>query len=134
MMVASNLAFRDQREQDGWTNSSENSGNFLSVIKLLGRYDPVLEQLLSMSQGTVKYLSPTKQNEVISIVARCVKEDIFNDIKVAPFFSVMLDNTQDISKIDQLSQVIRYVTVETDVAGKPERLNICESFIGFFGC
>ena len=84
-----------------------------------------------MSQGTVKYLSPTKQNEVISMVARCVKEDIFNDIKVAPFFSFMVDNTQDISKIDQLSQVIRYFSVETDATGKPERLKIRESFIGF---
>jgi len=65
------------------------------------------------------------------MVARCVKDDILNDIKAAPFFSVMVDTTQDISKTDQLSQVIRYVTVETDVAGKPDRLNICESFIGF---
>jgi len=132
MLATSNLAFRGHREyNDDVGTNNENSGNFLSVINLLARYDPVLEKLLSMPQGTVKYLSPTIQNEVISMVARCVKEDILNDIKAAPFFSVMVDTTQDISKTDQLSQVIRYVTVETDVAGKPDRLNICESFIGF---
>lgn len=76
----------------------------------------------------MKYLSPNIQNEVIRMVARCIKEDIRNIIKAAPFFSVMVDTTQDISKTDQLSQVIRYVSLETD---KPERLKICESFIGF---
>lgn len=131
MLAGSNLAFRGHREHDGGTNSSENSGNFLSVINLLARYDPVLEKLLSMTRGTVKYLSPTIQNEVISMVARCIKEDILSDIKAAPFFSVMVDTTQDISKTDQLSQIIRYVSIETDGAGKPERLKICESFIGF---
>jgi dihydropteroate synthase len=86
MLATSNLAFRGHREynDDVGTNNA-NSGNFLSVINLLARYDPVLEKLLSMPQGTVKYLSPTIQNEVISMVARCVKEDILNDIKAAPF-------------------------------------------------
>jgi len=84
-----------------------------------------------MPQGTVKYLSPFIQNEVISMVARPVKEDILNNTKAAPFFSVMVDTTEDISKADQLSHVIRYVSVRTDAAGKPQRLKICESFIGF---
>lgn len=81
----------------------------------------------------MKYLSPTTQNEVISMVARCIKEDIglLNNIKAAPFFPVMVDTTQDISKTDQLSQVIRYVSLETDGASRSERLKICESFISF---
>ena len=87
MMAASNLAFRDHREHDGWTNSSENSGNSLSVIKLLGRYAPVLEKLLSMPQDTLKCLSPTIPNEVISTGARCVKEDILNDQNCALLLS-----------------------------------------------
>ena len=36
----------------------------------------------------------------------------------------MIDTTQDIAKIDQLSQVIRYVSVETNAAGKPEKLQV----------
>ena len=44
---------------------------------------------------------------MISMVALCIKEDILNDIKGAPLFSVLVDTTQDISKTDQLSEVIR---------------------------
>ncbi|XP_050546049.1 uncharacterized protein LOC126908181 [Daktulosphaira vitifoliae] len=42
-----------------------------------------------------------------------------------------MDTTQDISKIDQLSQVIRYVSVVLDANGYPKTLQINESFIGF---
>ena len=101
------------------------------MVKLLAKYDPVLENLLVMPQGSVRYLSPTIQNELISLLAGHVKDGILSDIKAAPFFSLMVDTTQDIAKTDQLSLVIRYVCVETDVAGKPEKLKISESFIGF---
>jgi hypothetical protein len=122
------MAFRRHAEYD---DDNKNSGNFMSVIKLLAKYDPVLDNLLSMPRGSVKYLSPTIQNELISLLAQCVKEDILADIKSAPFFSIMVDTTQDIAKIDQLSHVIRYVFVENDDAGKPKRLKVIESFIGY---
>lgn len=66
-----------------------------------------------MPRGTVKYLTPTKQNEVISMVARSGKEDIFNNIKAVPFFSVTVDTIQDISKTGQL--IHSYAIVETDL-------------------
>lgn len=46
MLAESYLAFRGHREHGGGTSSSENSVNFLYVINLLARYDPVLEKLL----------------------------------------------------------------------------------------
>jgi hypothetical protein len=86
----SNAAFRGHGENGGVnrrnSNNTENRGNFLSVIHLLARYDTVLEKLLTMPEGTVKYLSPAIQNEVIGMLARCVREDILTDIKAAPFF------------------------------------------------
>jgi len=42
-----------------------------------------------------------------------------------------MDTTQDISKIDQLSQVIRYVSIILDSDSNPKTLQINESFIGF---
>ena len=35
-----------------------------------------------------------------------------NEIKSAPFFSIIMDTTQDISKKDQCSHVYRYVFIE----------------------
>ena len=59
VLAESNLAFRGHRKHDDGNNSNKNCGNFLFVINLLARYDPILEKLLSMPQGTVKYLRPT---------------------------------------------------------------------------
>ena len=52
-------------------------------------------------------------------------------MQTAPFFLIVIDTTQDIARIDQLSQVIRCVIVETNAAGKPEKLQVNESFLGF---
>ena len=78
-------------------------GNFLSVIELLANYDPVLEELLRLPAGTTKYLSPKVQNKFISLLAIQVPNDIKDELQNAPFFSIILDTTQDITKDDQLS-------------------------------
>ena len=87
------MPFRGHRE----TYGDPNSGNFLSLIELLAHYDPVLKELVERPQGAVKYLSPTIQNEIIQLTAKQVQTIIKNEIKSAPFFSIIIDTTQDIS-------------------------------------
>lgn len=59
----------------------------------------------------MKYLSHQIQDEIIYILSQRVKADIINEINKALFYSIIMDTTQDVSKIDQLSQVYCYVTV-----------------------
>jgi hypothetical protein len=66
------LSFRGHRE----IIRQSNSGNFLSIIQLLARYDPVLKELLEQQQGSVKYLSPAIQHKIIYIIAKWVQCDI----------------------------------------------------------
>ena len=49
---------------------------FLSVISLLAKYDHVLEKLLAMLQGSVRYLSTTIQNEMIILLAGHFKKTL----------------------------------------------------------
>lgn len=125
-LASCNLAFRGHREQIGKTNS----GNFLAIIELLAEYDPVLHELLSENTNQ-KYLSPTIQNELIQVLGDKVKTDIVRDINDAMFYSMIFDTTLDITKKDQLSTIIRYVTIPKDSSGKPTSLVINESFLGF---
>ena len=60
-----------------------------------------------------------------------MKNILLDDIKDAPFFSILLDTTPDISKTDQLSFVFRYVKVIYDSDQKPVDLKVKESFIEF---
>ncbi|KAG9282427.1 zinc finger MYM-type protein 1-like [Astyanax mexicanus] len=125
-LASCNLAFRGHREKVGELNS----GNFLSVIDLLARYDPVLRELLD-KKSNVNYLSPSIQNELIALLSQRVHDEIVSEIKEAEFYSVIMDTTQDLSKVDQLSQVFRYVTVRKDEADNAIAVDINESFLGF---
>ena len=85
-LATCNLAFRGHREILG----QPNSGNFLNMIELLACYDPVLKELVERPQGSVKYLSPAVQNEIIYIIAKRVQCDIQVEINNAPFYVVCI--------------------------------------------
>ena len=46
------------------------------------------------------------QNELILVLAEEVLRDIKSELQTAPFFAIILDTTQDVSKKDQLSEVL----------------------------
>jgi len=72
-------------------------GNFLEFIRLIAKYDPVLENSLKQPKGTTKYLSCSIQNESINILARHVKQQIVDEIADSPFVSIIMDTTMDCS-------------------------------------
>ncbi|CAI6357740.1 unnamed protein product [Macrosiphum euphorbiae] len=122
-----NLSFRGHNEKI----DSENRGNFLAVIDLLVIYVPILSELLQRGPKKINYLSATIQNEIIDMIAKCVKKSIISDVQKVPFFSYITDTTQDIRKHYQMSQIIRYVVIEKNEDNKPIKLRIEESFLGF---
>lgn len=122
-----NLSFRGHRED----TDLNNPGNFMAIIKLLAKYDPILATLLEKPKGRIKYLSPQIQNQIIALVESEIKKNIISDISSAPFFSLILDSTQDVSKVDQVSTIYRYVHIEKDELGIPKSIEIKEDFIGF---
>ncbi|KAF5281919.1 hypothetical protein FQR65_LT14445 [Abscondita terminalis] len=77
-------------------------------------------------------LSPTIQNEIVGCLAQHLRKQLSSQIKEAPYFSIIADTTQDISKIDQLSLICRYVHIAKNSDDNiPIRLNIKETFLGF---
>lgn len=128
-MSMCNLPFRGHREVLG----DVNNGNFLSIVELLAKYDPVLKQLISMpkAKGSIRYLSHKIQDEIIELLSKTIENQIVDEIKAAPFFSIIMDTTQDISKTDQLSQVFRYVKLESNELNSVTSVKIKESFLGF---
>ncbi|XP_069823176.1 zinc finger MYM-type protein 1-like [Dendropsophus ebraccatus] len=116
------LAFRGHREHSGLGDPNVNEGNFLELLKLLGQYDCVLEHHLKNPGSHVRYLSSESQNELISALACEALSTIINEVKSANFFSVIVDSTIDVTRIDQFSLSLRYVT---------EAGNITERFVKF---
>lgn len=96
-----NLTFRGHRENI-YSNESSPRGDFLSIVELLAKYDPVLQELLNKPNGQTKYLSPKIQNELIAVLVQKVEKALINEIITAAFYSIMFDTTQDVSKTDRM--------------------------------
>ncbi|XP_065650531.1 zinc finger MYM-type protein 1-like [Hydra vulgaris] len=124
-LFKNSLAFRGHRE----SFDNEYNGNFLTQVQLLAKYDNVMKQVLSMPNESIKYLSHQIQNEVIHCLATHLKATLTADINSSPFYSIIMDTTQDITKRDQLSQVFRYVKIIKNE--KATSIEIKEVFLGF---
>ena len=120
-----NLPFRESSEKF----LKDNKSNFLSIIQFVAKYDTVLDKLLQLPKGSPKYLSPLIQNQLISILAEEVLRDINSEIQSGPFFAIVLDTTQDVSKKDQLSEVFRYVKIDDHDDRTPSELKVFEDWI-----
>jgi len=103
------LAFRGSTEEFG----RKDNGNYLGTLELLAKFDPFLanhiEKFGNKGRGNVSYLSSTICEEFINILAEKVKHFIREELRDAKYYSVSIDSTPDLSHIDQLAVIIRYV-------------------------
>ena len=98
------LAFR------GADNDSD--GNFVQIVKLLGRHSKVMKWWLNTSvlrPYHVMYLSPSSQNEFIDLLAKEVQNQIIEGVNNSGMYSISADTTPDTSHKDRLAVVVRHV-------------------------
>ncbi|XP_072391085.1 52 kDa repressor of the inhibitor of the protein kinase-like [Diabrotica undecimpunctata] len=89
-----------------------NDGNFRALLRFRAQAgDEVLKNhLISQSNHSrAMYTSSVIQNEIIDLCGNAVQEQIINRVKQSGFFAVLADETQDISRHQQLSLCLRYV-------------------------
>ena len=110
-----NLDFRGSEEVLG----SPHNGNFLGIFELLARRDPILKELqdrIKNKNTKDHYLSPTIQNELIELLATEVEKENLQQLKLAKYFSIILDCTPDMSHHEQMSVILRYVLCNEEAA------------------
>jgi hypothetical protein len=101
-------AFRGHDE----TPQSKNRGNFVELIKLITEFNPeIASVVLENASQCAKYTSPHIQKKILSILALKVKKHIREEIGDAKF-SIIADETCDVSKREQMAIVLRFVDVE----------------------
>ena len=103
------LAFRGSGELVG----SPQNGNFLGILELLAEYDTFLpehiQKKVNKGKRNVLYFSSTVCEEFIDVIATEVLDIIIYEIKQAKYYSVSVDSTPDITNVDQLTIIFRYV-------------------------
>lgn len=110
-------------------NCNLDHGNFLEILILLSKYDPLLNEHVKLAVfksqlaktrqkdnvhsgrpgGLVTYLSKTTVDYIIEAIGILMKKSISESIREANFFSVQIDSTQDVNVHDQVAVIIRFV-------------------------
>lgn len=122
---AQNLAFRGQKD----TLFDRSNGNFLKLIEFISKFDLVLSdhvRRIKNKETHVHYLGKNIQNEIIDILASNIKDKIITEMSTSKYYSVILDCTPDVSHIEQMTLIMRFVKYASG-----EKAVITEHFLGF---
>ena len=125
------LALRGHRE-DGevWRENAEenvnNDGNFRALLRFrIDSGDECLKEHLIDAPKNATYCSPQIQNDIIDAIGLSIRRRIVADVNSAKYFSVLADETRDVSGTDQMTICLRYVTPKDD------QLVLREGFLTF---
>lgn len=115
-LAKQNLPFRGHRED--LTDNYTNKGNFIEVINLIAKFDPLLEQHLRQAREnprSVSYLSPEIQNEFISLMASTVRKNIISRIQKSRYFGILVDSTPDLVSSTYVRLIFNYFHLYKEV-------------------
>lgn len=101
---------RDDGKLLNYNSVVADEGNFRALLKFrIDSGDIALQQHLEFSKSNATYISKTIQNELIDVCAEIIQENILQNVREAKYFSILFDETTDISHISQLSLSFRYL-------------------------
>ncbi|XP_033221159.1 zinc finger MYM-type protein 1-like [Belonocnema kinseyi] len=108
-LTSRGLPFRGDDERFG----SQHNGNYMMLLELIAQFDTFLAEHINRfgnkGSGSTSYLSKTICDEFIKLRGGKVQDKIIEEIKMAKCYSMIVDSSPDISHVDQLSFIIRYV-------------------------
>jgi hypothetical protein len=85
-----------------------NEGNFRVILKYKAKEIEHLKNFLSSSYRS-KYISPTIQNEIINSCGDIILKKVVKEVNESHYFSVLADETTDISVVEKLTICVRYL-------------------------
>ena len=94
------------------------------LLDFLSKYSPELQSHILHSPRNARYLSPQIQNELIAINGDMIRNSIVDECNSSSFWSVMADETTDVSTKEQVSVCVRYIRKT-----HPHGLEVCEEFL-----
>lgn len=106
------IALRGHRDSGriGLVEPEKNDGNFRSLLRYRANSgDNDLKDQLMNSGGKSMYTSSFIQNELINTFGHLIQCQIVENVRKSIFYSVLADETTDISQIEQFSLCVRYV-------------------------
>ena len=107
LTAVQNIAQRGHREST--TDDDNNRGNSLEILSFMKNYSEILEDRLENGPQNAKYTHHTIQDAILEIFSDIILDEITKEIKEAEYFALLVDETKDLSKQEQITFVLRYV-------------------------
>uniref|UniRef100_H3AA53 TTF-type domain-containing protein n=1 Tax=Latimeria chalumnae TaxID=7897 RepID=H3AA53_LATCH len=85
-------------------HDSSNEGNYIEILELVVSTQPSLFNQLRSRH----YTSHHYQNDLVHSAAEVLRESIIEEVRQAKYFSVLVDETKDVSKKEQLGLLLHY--------------------------
>ena len=122
-----NIALREHHDDAKNYNDQCNPGNLQELLKFLGRCgkNSLFEEHVQNTPKHATYRSKTTQNELIEICGNLIRRKICDEIKQAQYFSILANEACDVSNVEQMPIVLRFVDSEASIR---------EEFLGFSEC
>lgn len=105
------LAFRGNDE----TKDSSNKGNLVELLETMSELSPQLRERLKTRYG--HYTSAEYQNDILHCLANTLRKNVVNSL--GPYWALMVDESKDVSRKEQLSFVVRSTSSNGSVWEKP---------------
>ena len=104
-------------------DDTEDNSNLIQLLKLQGEKDPKLVEYLKQKYN--KYTSAEIQNEMLQIIIMALQllRDIATNLHGSLFYTIMVDETTDISNCEQDVLCLRWVD---------DNFNVHEDLIGLY--
>ena len=122
LKILSNIRFLARQSIAIRGDGDEENPNFIQLFKLRGEDDPKFAKWLE--KKTDKYVSADIQNELLKVMGLQVLRDIATSLHSAEFYSIMVDETTDVSSKEQAVLCFRCVS---------DDLIAHEDFVGLYG-
>ena len=119
--LLSNTRFLSRQGLPFCGDGNELDSNYMHLICL--RSENTKDFVDWMKQNKGKYTSPESQNEMIQVMSNRVMRNIFGRIRNDTFYSVMIDETTNISNAEQVVVCFRWVN---------ENFEVHEDFVGLY--
>jgi hypothetical protein len=104
LLLRLGLAFRGNDE----SVDSKNKGNFLEVQQFHADNNEEFGEVLKSCRKNLKLVAPSIQKDIVKAAAFETTKAIIDDLK-DDLFSILIDESRDVSVKEQMSVVLRYV-------------------------
>ena len=106
-LLCQGLAFRGHDESQG----SSDKGNFFELLQFLGDHNESINEVLQKTSKNCKLTHHEIQKDIVNAIAHETSKAIIKDPDNG-FFSILVDESRDISVKEQMALLLRYVNIK----------------------